>query len=206
MARSWISAPSSWPRGSAAGRTDAVRQHGGRRAWVAEETCGRRRSRDTAGGVAPGGRRAWVAEETRARRRSRATLADWHTLSRTARYRTCAPTWRGARGDTSAHASAQPARHADIPPQPAAHADAGRGRSLGAFAWRTIGRPVSPPTRGRSIRSRLLLPVGPDRGRARRCRACRRCGGRARCSAGCVAGGARHSRAAVRERRALRAS
>ena len=26
MARSWISAPSSWPRGSAAGRTDAVRQ------------------------------------------------------------------------------------------------------------------------------------------------------------------------------------
>jgi hypothetical protein len=46
-------APSSWPRDSAAGRTDAVRQHGGRRACVARETGARRQSRD----AAPGGRR-----------------------------------------------------------------------------------------------------------------------------------------------------
>ena len=49
--------PSSWPRASAAGRTDAVRKHGGRRAWGARETCARRRSRDTRDDRAPGGRR-----------------------------------------------------------------------------------------------------------------------------------------------------
>ena len=42
-----------------------------------------------------------MAEETCECRRSRATLADWHTLSRTARYRTCVPTRRDAISDTA---------------------------------------------------------------------------------------------------------
>jgi hypothetical protein len=49
-------APSSWPRASAAGRTDAVRKHGGRRAWGTREIRARRRSRDTTDDRARGGR------------------------------------------------------------------------------------------------------------------------------------------------------
>jgi hypothetical protein len=51
------SRPSSRPSASEAGRTDAVRKHGGRRAWVARETCAHHRSRANTGDRPPGRRR-----------------------------------------------------------------------------------------------------------------------------------------------------